>query len=90
MKKAVVFEVYLCIGITSLCLYSNSRKAVFQDGIFHKILAGTSCRWEKSQLPVKNPLTENGISWYALSVGAVLDRPFFFLSKTVANGKRIC
>ncbi len=29
-------EVYLYIGITSLCLYNNSENLLFQDGISHK------------------------------------------------------
>ena len=34
--KAVVFEVYLYIGITSLYLYNNTAPKELQDGMFHK------------------------------------------------------
>ena len=60
MEKAVVLEVYLYIGITSLYLYDTTKVMILQDGMFHKNVPFQSCKWEKSALSCKKQLTENG------------------------------
>ena len=87
MEKAVVFEVYLYIGITSLCLYHNAGRVIFQDGIFHKIPDSSSCKWEKSPCTARNSLTPGDSLWYALSVGADFPYPFSFCQKQLKTGK---
>ena len=38
------FEVYLYIGITSLCLYNNAKYPILQDGILYKLDKNQLCK----------------------------------------------
>ena len=53
-----IFEVYLYIGITSLCLYIITEKTKFQVAILAKIDKNDLCKRQKSVqgngFPVKN------------------------------------
>ena len=39
-----IFEVYLYIGITSLCLYIITEKFIFQVGILYKVHKNILCK----------------------------------------------
>ena len=50
-------EVYLYIGITSLCLYNNAGIPDFQDGKFHKKVLIQWCKTQKTEFSNEKLLT---------------------------------
>ena len=83
--KAFVFKDYVYIGITSLCLYRNSKTVLFQDGIFHKKKLCKSCKWEKCRQNHDFLLTGNGNCDTINLLRAVGRRPFLLWKQQYAQ-----
>ena len=73
----LVFEVYLYIGITSLCLYSNSLFPTFQDGMLSKKNGADSCIEEKLNFADERRLTEKAHCGMLNVLGRSEDCPIF-------------
>ena len=66
--------VYLYIGITSLCLYSNINFLQLQYGILYKIISLNLCKTQKFLLLGEKPLTPPESLCYTKYVGRPLGR----------------
>ena len=73
---------YLCIGITSLCLYHKGYFRDLQDGIIHKYKALFWCNHTEYAVAGEKHLTGIKRLWYNKSVGAHL-RPCFLLPRSI-------
>ena len=91
-------EIYVYIGITSLCLYSTTGEQENQYGKLYKMHYGTSCKTQKTVTMLKNALTRGCRIWYNEPVGCCLEvrrflvgeRRFLLVYCTIfAPGKRL-
>ena len=73
------FEVYLYIGITSLCLYNNAEYLILQDGILYKLNKNYLCKWIKLWNITKTQLTNEHRFDMLTMLGGLYGRPSFLL-----------